>query len=60
MRFCAVNALFERRKNKMSEIFAAVDLSTVVAAVILIGVAVMGIQMAFKGIDLGKRGVKKA
>lgn len=44
----------------MADIFAAVDLSTVVAAVIVIGVAVMGIQMAFKGIDLGKRGVKKA
>lgn len=43
----------------MSEIFAAIDLTTVVAAVIVIGVAVMGIQMAFKGIDLGKRGVKK-
>jgi hypothetical protein len=28
--------------------------------VIVIGVAMMGIHMAFKGIDLGKRGVKKA
>lgn len=44
----------------MSEIFAAVDLSTVSAAVIAIGVLVIGINMAFKGIDLGKRGVKKA
>ena len=43
----------------MAEIFAAIDLTTVVAAVVVIGVAVMGIHMAFKGIDLGKRGVKK-
>lgn len=43
----------------MAEIFAAIDLTTVVAAVVVIGVSVMGIQMAFKGIDLGKRGVKK-
>ena len=45
--------------KKMAEIFAAIDLTAVVAAVVVIGVAVMGIQMAFKGIDLGKRGVKK-
>lgn len=44
----------------MADIFAAVDFSTVAAAVGLIGVAVIGIHMAFKGIDLGKRGVKKA
>lgn len=43
----------------MSEIFAAIDLTSVVASVVVIGVAVMGIQMAFKGIDLGKRGVRK-
>lgn len=43
----------------MADIFGAVDLSTVVAAVIVIGVAVMGIRMAFKSIDLGKRGVNK-
>jgi hypothetical protein len=44
----------------MADIFAAVDFSTVVTAVVAIGVAVIGIAMAFKGIDLGKRGVKKA
>lgn len=44
---------------KMDAIFAAIDLTTVAAAVVLIGVAVIGITMAFKGIDLGKRGVKK-
>lgn len=43
----------------MAEIFAAVDLSTVAAAVVVIGVAVIGIRMAFKGVDLGKRGVAK-
>lgn len=44
----------------MAEIFAAIDFSTVTASVIAIGVVVMGVNMAFKGIDLGKRGVKKA
>jgi hypothetical protein len=43
----------------MAAIFAAIDLSTVLTAVGTIGVAVIGIAMAFKGIDLGKRGVKK-
>jgi hypothetical protein len=44
----------------MADIFAAVDLSTVVAFVTATGLIVIGICMAFKGIDLGKRGVKKA
>lgn len=44
----------------MSDIFAAVDLTTVGAFVVALGVAVIGIAMSFKGIDLGKRGVRKA
>lgn len=44
----------------MADIFAAVDLSTVATFVGATGVIVIGITMAFKGIDLGKRGVKKA
>lgn len=44
----------------MAEIFAAVDFTTVAASVGVIGVVVMGVHMAFKAIDLGKRGVKKA
>lgn len=44
----------------MADIFAAVDLSAVTAFVVATGVLVIGITMAFKGIDLGKRGVKKA
>ena len=44
----------------MTEIFAAVDFTTVAAWVGATGVAIIGITMAFKGIDLGKRGVKKA
>lgn len=43
----------------MADIFAAVDLSTVAAWVVATGVIVIGIRMAFKGIDLGKRGVNK-
>lgn len=44
----------------METIFAAVDFATVATWVGSIGVAIIGITMAFKGIDLGKRGVKKA
>jgi len=44
----------------MTEIFAAVDFATVATWVAGLGVAIIGITMAFKGIDLGKRGVKKA
>ncbi|WP_405124706.1 hypothetical protein ACEPMY_01260 [Ralstonia pseudosolanacearum] len=41
-------------------ITASVDFSTVATWVGVIGVAILGICMAFKAIDLGKRGVKKA
>jgi len=44
----------------MADIFAAVDLSTVAAFVAGAGVLVIGINMAFKGIGLGKRAVKTA
>ena len=44
----------------MTEIFGAVDFSSVATWVGTAGVAIIGIAMAFKGIDLGKRGVKKA
>lgn len=44
----------------MADIFAAVDFSSVAVWVGTAGVAIIGIAMAFKGIDLGKRGVRKA
>jgi hypothetical protein len=44
----------------MEQIWAAVDLGTVSASVITLMVLVIGINMAFKGGDLGKRAVKKA
>jgi len=44
----------------MADIFAAVDLTTVIAFVVASGVIVMGINMAFKGQDLGKRAIRKA
>ena len=44
----------------MADIFAAVDLTTVTAWVGTVGVLIIGIKMAFKGIDLGKRAVTKA
>ncbi len=44
----------------MTEIFGAVDLTGVNTWVIASGILIVGIAMAFKGIDLAKRGVKKA
>lgn len=43
----------------MADILAAVDVSSVAAWIAIIGVAIIGIAMAFKSIDLGKRGVRK-
>ncbi|NNM80459.1 MAG: hypothetical protein HKM01_08410 [Gallionella sp.] len=44
----------------MAQIFAAVDFTGIATWVGVAGIAVIGITMAFKGIDLGKRGVRKA
>lgn len=41
-------------------LFAAVDFSSVAAKVGVMGVAIIGIALAYKGIDLVKRGVRKA
>lgn len=43
----------------MADIFAAVDLTAVAGFVAATGVLIVGIAMAFKGADLGKRAVKK-
>lgn len=43
----------------MADIFAAVDLGSVAAFVAATGVIIIGIAMAFKGTDLGKRAVRK-
>jgi len=51
---------FAQATNPVDQIFAGIDLSTVTVAVVALGIVVMGIVMAFKGIDLGKRGVSKA
>lgn len=42
----------------MDTIFAAIDMTTAAAAIITIGVAAIGIRMAFKGTSLGKQAVK--
>lgn len=44
----------------MQEIFAAIDFAGIAALVTASGVAIIGINMAFKGITLGKRAVNKA
>lgn len=43
----------------MADIFAAVDITTVATWAGTLGVAIIGIAMAFKAVDLGKRGVRK-
>lgn len=43
----------------VDQIFAAIDLTTVAASVLALGVLIIGVAMAFKGVDLGKRGIKK-
>lgn len=43
----------------VDQIFAAIDLTTVSASVLALGVLIIGVAMAFKGVDLGKRGIKK-
>ena len=44
----------------MTEIFAAVDLTSVAAFVGATGVLIIGVAMGFKAIGLGKRAVNKA
>lgn len=44
----------------MEEIWAAIDMGKVATSVVALGVIIVGINMAFKGIDMAKRAVKKA
>lgn len=44
----------------MDEVLAAVDLSGALVAIVPILALAIGIALAFKGSDLGKRAVKKA
>jgi hypothetical protein len=44
----------------MSDIFAAVDLTSVATFVGAAGVLIVGIALAYKGISLAKRAVKSA
>jgi NADH:ubiquinone oxidoreductase subunit 6 (subunit J) len=44
----------------MQAILDAVDMASVLTWVGAIGLVIVGVAMAFKGIDLAKRGVRKA
>lgn len=46
-------------EGAVDTIFAAIDLTTIAASVLAMGVLIIGVAMAFKGVDLGKRGVRK-
>lgn len=45
--------------DPVADMFAAISLTTVVASVAAMGLLVVGITMAYKAIDLAKRGVRK-
>lgn len=44
----------------MADVFAAIDLTTALAGISAIIIAGIGIHMAFKGGNLGKRAIKAA
>ncbi len=53
------NAAMAQAADPVTTLFASISLTTVVASVIGLGVVIIGINMAFKGVDLSKRGIKK-
>lgn len=56
----ASTSSFAFAADEAASIMGAVDLTTVAAWVGGVGVLVVGIKMAFKGIDLSKRAINKA
>lgn len=44
----------------MADVLAAVDMSGAATAILPILVLVVGLALTFKGVDLGKRAVRKA
>ncbi|WP_256376442.1 hypothetical protein [Uliginosibacterium sp. TH139] len=44
----------------MTEIFAGITFADAITAVSALGITIIALHMAFKGIDLGKRAVRKA
>lgn len=50
---------FAQATDPVTQLFAAINLGTVAVAVLGIGIVVIGIAMAFKGVDLSKRAVRK-
>lgn len=53
------SSAFAQTTDPVTSMFAAISLTTVAASVLAIGIVIVGIAMAFKAIDLSKRGVKK-
>lgn len=45
--------------DPVADMFAGISLTSVAAAVAAMGLLIVGIAMAYKAIDLAKRGVKK-
>jgi type IV secretory pathway VirB2 component (pilin) len=55
----ALRASAQTASNPLTDALTSIDLSTVAAAVAVIVLAIIGICLAFKGADLGKRAVRK-
>lgn len=43
----------------IDDLFAAIDMTTVAAAVLALGILIIGVKMAEKGIALAKRNISK-
>lgn len=43
----------------IDDLFAAIDMTTVAAAVLALGILIIGVKMAEKGIQLAKRNISK-
>ena len=46
-------------EGPITDLFAAIDMTTVAASVLALGVLIIGVKMAEKGIQLAKRNISK-
>lgn len=54
-----MGAAHAQATDPFTQMFAAINLTTVAAAVVVAGLAIVGISLAFKSPDVAKRVVKK-
>ena len=46
-------------EGPINDLFAAIDMTTVAASVLALGILIIGVKMAEKGIQLAKRNISK-